>query len=172
MFQKGVPSRYILTAEEIFDGQKVERIWILIKQVFEIFAMHDVKQLKNPIINWLQNIVQFFDSKNQFDLSVNWKSEEFYNQFKTGLPYFYILFLYMQSSPEFLPDPQRMYELPQSRTELVENLNYVLQLQHKANIPIYLTPEDYLDRIQSSFLLLQLYYLYCRFNHVEMRLSG
>ena len=31
MFQKGVPSRYILTAEEIFDGQKVERIWMLIK---------------------------------------------------------------------------------------------------------------------------------------------
>ena len=47
MYQKGVPSRYIMTAEEIFDGQKVERIWLMMRQIFEVFAMHDVKILEN-----------------------------------------------------------------------------------------------------------------------------
>jgi hypothetical protein len=30
MFQKGVPSRYVMSAEEIFDGNKTDRIWLML----------------------------------------------------------------------------------------------------------------------------------------------
>lgn len=42
MMQKGIPTRYVLTAEEIFDSVKPERIWLMIRSIFEVFAMHDV----------------------------------------------------------------------------------------------------------------------------------
>lgn len=174
MCQKGVPTRYVLTAEEIFDGQKVERIWLMMKQIFEVFAMHDMKMLKAQIIGWLSSIVQFFDHRHQFDMTVNWKSEEFYNQIKTGLPIFYVLLLYTQQpSAQQMPllDASRIYEIPQSRQELKENLTYVVQMQYHLNIPIYLMPEDYIDRFQPNFVLLMLYYHYVRFSHVKISLT-
>ena len=45
-------------------------------------------------------------------------------------------------------------------------------MHYKLNIPIYLTPDDYLDRNHPNFLMLQLYYLYCRFNHVKIQLKS
>jgi len=46
MYQKGVPSRYVLTAIEIFEGTRVERIWLMIRAIFEVFALHDVNLLR------------------------------------------------------------------------------------------------------------------------------
>lgn len=61
MYQKGVPSRYVLTADEIFDGAKAERIWLMLKNIFEVFAMHDVNVLRPKILAWITSIVQFFN---------------------------------------------------------------------------------------------------------------
>ena len=61
MYQKGVPSRYVLSAEEIFEGQKVDRIWLMLQNVFEVFAMHDVNVLKPKITSWINSIVQYFN---------------------------------------------------------------------------------------------------------------
>ena len=61
MYQKGMPHRYILTAEEIFDGLKVDRIWLMIRYIFEIFAMHDVNILRPKILSWITSIVQLFN---------------------------------------------------------------------------------------------------------------
>ena len=57
MYQKGVPSRYVLTADEIFDGTKAERIWVMVKQIYEVFAMHDVNVLRPKILAWVTSIV-------------------------------------------------------------------------------------------------------------------
>ena len=57
MYQKGVPSRYVLTADEIFDGSKAERIWVMVKQIYEVFAMHDVNVLRPKILAWVTSIV-------------------------------------------------------------------------------------------------------------------
>jgi hypothetical protein len=94
---------------------------------------------------------------------------------KTGLPIFFVLLLYLQQNhvapssqlPNF-PDPAKMYEIPQSRQELKENLTYVCQLQYRWNLPIYLMPDDCLDRFQPNFVLLQLYYHYIRFSQVRI----
>ena len=61
MYQNGLPSRYILTAEEIFEGQKVDRIWLMLRQVFEVFAMHDVNLLRPKILSWITSIIQLFN---------------------------------------------------------------------------------------------------------------
>ena len=31
MYQKGIPSRYILTSDEIYEGEKGERIWLMLR---------------------------------------------------------------------------------------------------------------------------------------------
>jgi hypothetical protein len=57
MFQKGVPSRYVMSAEEIFDGNKTDRIWLMLQNVFEVFALHDVNVLRPKILAWINSIV-------------------------------------------------------------------------------------------------------------------
>ena len=61
MYQKGVPSRYVMSAEEIFDGVKTDRIWLMLQNIFEVFAMHDVNVLRPKINAWINSIVQFFN---------------------------------------------------------------------------------------------------------------
>jgi len=46
-----------LTADEIFEATKPERIWLLLRQVFEVFAMHDVNVLKPKIFNWINDVL-------------------------------------------------------------------------------------------------------------------
>lgn len=52
-----------------------------------------------------------------------------------------------------------------ARQELMSNLSYVFNLAIKNNVPIYLKPAEYLDFEHPNFLLLQLYYLYCKFKN-------
>ena len=40
------------TAEEVFEG-KPEKVWLLLKTIFEIIAMHDVKLLMPKIVIWI-----------------------------------------------------------------------------------------------------------------------
>lgn len=72
------------------------------------------------------------------------KSQDFYAFFKTGLPLFYIFYLYINDE-KLKPRPELFFEYPQNRAEYLSNLNYVVQIQYKFNLPIYLTPQDYLD---------------------------
>ena len=49
----------------------------------------------------------------------------------------------------------------------MQNLSLVVQIQYRINVPIYLTPKDYVEHYEPNFLMLQLYYLYCKFKHVK-----
>ena len=54
MYQKGAPSRFIPTADEIYEADKNQnRIWILIKVIFDVFAMSDVNKLSPYILKWI-----------------------------------------------------------------------------------------------------------------------
>ena len=96
MYQNGLPSRFILTAEEIFEGQKVDRIWLMLRQVFEVFAMHDVNLLRPKILSWITSIIQLFNPGLQIPPAQNQKMQDFYKPFQVGLPFFYIFYLYIR----------------------------------------------------------------------------
>jgi hypothetical protein len=54
LYQKGAPSRFIPTSEEIFEAEKnPQRIWALLKVVFDIFGMQDVNKLTPYILKWI-----------------------------------------------------------------------------------------------------------------------
>jgi hypothetical protein len=53
----------------------------------------------------------------------------------------------------------------------MSNLSYVFNLAIKNNVPIYLKPAEYLDFEHHNFLLLQLYYLYCKFKNSKPNFS-
>ena len=60
MIQKGVPAKHVPTSEEeIYEMQKTEKIWRMMKQIFEIIAMQDVKLLKPKIIAWVDTNYNF-----------------------------------------------------------------------------------------------------------------
>ena len=54
LYQKGAPSRFIPTAEEIFEADKNNsRVWMLLKVIFDTFAMSDVNKLTPYILKWI-----------------------------------------------------------------------------------------------------------------------
>lgn len=66
---------------------------------------------------------------------------------------FYIFYLYL-TDETVRPKPELFFEFAQNRAEFLSNLNYVVQIQYKFNLPIYLTPQDYLDQFEPNFLML------------------
>ena len=65
MGQKGLPPRNLLTAEQLFEMSKVERMWQMIRSIFDVFAMHDVTVLKPKIMNWLSSIITYYNPYRQ-----------------------------------------------------------------------------------------------------------
>lgn len=54
LYNKSVPVRFIPTADEIFEAEKNQsKIWLLLKMIFDHFAMQDVYKLTPYIIKWL-----------------------------------------------------------------------------------------------------------------------
>ena len=70
-----------------------------------------------------------------------------------------------------MPDFRMIFEHPQNRSEVMHNLNYIFNMAIKNNVPIYLKPAEYLDYEQNNFLMLQLYYLYCKFKNTRPNFS-
>jgi hypothetical protein len=78
MGQKGLPPRNILQADQIFDMSKTERMWVMIRSIFDNFAMHDVTVLKSKIMSWLSQIITFYNPYRQQKLPSMMKTREFY----------------------------------------------------------------------------------------------
>ena len=75
------------------------------------------------------------------------------------------IFRLFVNDPQLQPDPKMMFLHPMSRQEYIHNLQHVHHIQYKNNVPIYLQPQEFLDNVQPEFLMLQLYYLYCKYKN-------
>ena len=61
LYQTGAPRRNIPAAEQVFESEKNQsKIWILLKLVFDIFAMADVNKLAPYILKWINMSLQYF----------------------------------------------------------------------------------------------------------------
>lgn len=80
MMQKGIPTRHVLSAEEIFEPTKPERIWLMVRSIFEVFAMHDVQVLKPKILAWVSSIITYYNPyrANKSQLPNQMSNREFY----------------------------------------------------------------------------------------------
>ena len=74
LYQKGAPAKCkirramiiidIPTAEEIFEDDKhSERIWVLLRTIFEVIAMYDVKLLREKIVKWINKSLSYFQGR-------------------------------------------------------------------------------------------------------------
>lgn len=140
----------MLTADEIFEATKPERIWLLLSQIFEVIAMHDVKVIKSKIFSWINDVWGVFKPNSTVQVK---KIEDAYLRFQTGILPFYIFKLYVKEE-SFEPDSKNMYEYPQNRKEYLTNLTYIVRIKYHINVPIYMIPEDYLDLYEPNFLML------------------
>jgi len=89
----------------------MERIWLMLRHVFEVFAMHDVNVLKPKILAWINSIVQFFNPYLQVPPAQSQRGKEYYSFFKSGIPMFYIFYLYL-TDEKLKPLPEVFYEFP------------------------------------------------------------
>jgi len=54
----------IPTADEIFEGDKyTDKIWILLRTIFDVFAMHDVGLLLLKIVKWINKSLSYFPGR-------------------------------------------------------------------------------------------------------------
>lgn len=80
------------SADEIFEGDKQgEKIWLLLKQIFDIFALHDVTLLMPKIVKWINNSLQYFPQR-EF---VGTRADDLYLDFKNGVNLACIIFMYV-----------------------------------------------------------------------------
>lgn len=100
IFHLDIPS-----AEEVYEGDKYpEKVWVLLKTIFEIFAMHDVTLLLSKIVKWLNKSLSYFPGM----ISLRAKPEDLYHDFKNGVLWACILALYSESD-ETRPDFRHIY---------------------------------------------------------------
>ena len=118
IYQKGAAPRYVPTADEIFEGDKAhhDKIWVLLRTIFDVFAMHDVILLLPKIVKWINKSLSYFPGREP----ISSQAEEIYQDFKTGVNLACILFLYGPmngdgSGEEYLPDFRMIFEHPQNR---------------------------------------------------------
>lgn len=94
----------------------------MLRQVFEVFAMHDVNLLRPKIMAWVTSIIRLFNPDLVIAPAQNQRIKDFYNTFRTGLPLFYIFFLYVKED-HLRPDPGEFFEIPTNLEEVKENLH-------------------------------------------------
>jgi len=148
------------SAEEIFLGKPQDKIWIFLKEVYDVFAMHDVEiWLKYTINQWATQILD------HYELAFSKESTEFpynglYNDLKDGKILYSIChyFLPKLSRPNF----SKLYKNPSNSIELSNNLKFAFELSESLELPIWWTPEEFLQnpKIHIDFVKQQLYYIY------------
>jgi hypothetical protein len=85
---------------------------MLLRSIFDVFAMHDVELLLQKIVKWINKSLSYFPGR---DL-ISGNPEEIYHDFKSGVNLACILSLYgPQDQEEYLPDFRMIYEHPQNR---------------------------------------------------------
>ena len=164
------------TSEEVYESEKnAEKIWNLLKIIFDLLAMHDVSLLMPKIVKWINKCLTFYQKQSfgQADsspqrrlLQIGSKAEDLYQDFKSGVVLAQIVYMFV-SDKQYQPDFKMMFEFPQNWQEYLHNLSYITHIAIKNNVPIYLKPQEYLEFYQPSFLLLQMYYMYCKFKDSE-----
>jgi hypothetical protein len=94
------------TAEEVYSG-RVDKIYSLIKEIFDIFAMHDVKILMKSIVGWIKHVIQLYGK----ELSREAAEPPYKNllkEFSTGENLAYLINSYA-ASPDLKIDFSVMY---------------------------------------------------------------
>lgn len=85
---------------------------MLLRTIFEVFAMHDVSLLLPKIVKWINKSLSYFPGRE----AINSNPDDIYQEFKTAVNLGCILALYgPQDNEDFIPDFRMIFEHPQNR---------------------------------------------------------
>jgi len=88
-------------------------VWVLIREIFDVFAMHDVTLLLPKIVNWFNRSLATFNRG-----GVSKRPEELYQDMASGVNLACMLALYVKES-SLQPDFRQIYEHPINRQEMI-----------------------------------------------------
>eukprot|EP01022_Parablepharisma_sp_SALTPOND_P016556 TRINITY_DN245_c0_g1_i1.p2 TRINITY_DN245_c0_g1~~TRINITY_DN245_c0_g1_i1.p2 ORF type:complete len:582 (+),score=59.65 TRINITY_DN245_c0_g1_i1:6311-8056(+) len=150
----------IPTAEEVFQAKPAEKIWVFLKEVYDVFAMHDVDiWLKYVINQWAVPILE------GYDLAFSKESAEpphsgLYQDMRDGRILFAIVHYFTEERER--ATFRDMHKNPETQAELVDNLRMAFEAASNIGIPVWWSPEDFLANpaIHLDFAKQQLYYTY------------
>jgi len=120
-----------------------------------------VNLLLPKIVHWINRSLQGFMQTRGME-PVSSKMGDLYNEFRSGVIFSCLLWLYVKEL-NFKPDLKQIFEHPLSKAEFLHNLSYIGHIAVKNNVPVYLNPQEYLEYDFPQFIMVQLYYLYCKF---------
>eukprot|EP00826_Nyctotherus_ovalis_P052648 TRINITY_DN671_c0_g4_i1.p1 TRINITY_DN671_c0_g4~~TRINITY_DN671_c0_g4_i1.p1 ORF type:complete len:344 (+),score=69.86 TRINITY_DN671_c0_g4_i1:311-1342(+) len=160
MWRKKARRQCIPTAEEIFHGKPTDKLWLFLKEIYDIFGMHDVEiWLKYVINQWASPILEMYG------LEFSKESTEppyigLYEDMKDGQILFALIHYFSNKNEK--TKFTELHTSPETRAELLENLKTVFELGKRAELPIWWTAEEFLANpvLNLDFVKQQLYYIY------------
>lgn len=170
LYQKGAPTRLIPTAVEIFEGDKnTQRVWPLLKVIFDLFAMVDVNKSTMNILRWISmclfqtgnQVKHKFDKLNhsinilmQDSSMKNNILQEIYGQFQDGIMMMCIIRMYIRQDPNLQEntqigptDTRNIFLYPLNKQEVIHNQFQVCNALRRNGINVFLHPQEIVDNI-------------------------
>ena len=162
MYKKKTRRQYIPTAEEIYQMKPIDKIWLFLKEIYDVFGMHDVEiWLKYVIKQWATPILEMYGlefSKSSIESPYIGLCEDM----KDGQILFALIHYFSKKNEK--AKFTELHTSPETRNELLENLKIVFELAKEMELPVWWTPEEFLANpsLNLDFVKQQLYYIYRR----------
>lgn len=141
---------------------KADKIWVFLKEVYDVFAMHDVDiWLKYVIGQWAAPILDLYGLAFSKD-TVDAPHSGLYRDMRDGKILLALVHYFSPVSTR--QNFRRAYRNPQTPEELCENLRCAFEGAASLELPVWWTPEEFLANpgIHLEFVKQQLYYVYRR----------
>lgn len=157
LFLKNIP-----TAEEIYLG-RVDKIWVFLKELFDVFVIHDMNILLKYIVPWADLIISRYDlqfSSNSLQNPYSGLTDDLCD----GKIFLALLHFYrpnVSEEPKFC----EIYRNPSTPDEIIQNLRYLFSQFRYYGLPIWYRPEEYLENIDANpdIVKLQLYFFHLKY---------
>lgn len=164
VWKKSPNPQLMPNSEEVFLG-KTDKVWTLLNSIFELYVMQELRNKTREILNWMQKILSIYGRRLQ-PSTLN-------NPFSTlsqDLVSCTSIACVLNSLLEerLRPDMKQVYWQTENSTELNSNVSYVFSVMQKARIPIFFSVDEWISRMDSDFLLLQVSLIYRFLKDKEM----
>jgi hypothetical protein len=164
VWKKSPNPQLMPSSEEVFLG-KTDKVWTLLNGIFELYVMQELRNKTREILNWMQKILSIYGRRLQ-PSTLNTPFTTLSQDLISCTSIACILNSLLEE--RMRPDMKQVYWQTENSTELNSNVSYVFSVMQKARIPIFFTVDEWISRMDSDFLLLQVSLIYRFLKDKEM----
>ena len=156
VWKKSPNPQQMPSSEEVFLG-KTDKVWTLLDSIFELYVVQELRNKTREILNWMQKILSIYGRRLQ-PSTLNTPFSTLSQDLVSCTSIACVLNSLLEE--KLRPDMKQVYWQTENSTELNSNVSYVFSVMQKARIPIFFTVDEWIGRMDSDFLLLQVSLIY------------